>query len=240
MKNALTIFKKELRSYFSSPVGYVFIIFYLLVSNAFFFFVQDFFKQGQDSMRGYFAAMPWIFLFFVPAISMRLWAEEKKMGTVELLLTMPLKEWEVVLGKFLAAFAFLGIALLFSLTVPISLAYLGKPDFGVIVGSYVGALFLGSSYLAIGLYISSLTENQVVAFIISLAVIFVLLLVGIAPVWLNAVGSLVSFCDYVSLLSHFNNVTRGVIDSRDVVYYASVIVLFLYLNVKNIEARKWR
>jgi len=240
MKNALTIFKKELRSYFSSPVGYVFIIFYLLVSNAFFFFVQDFFKQGQDSMRGYFAAMPWIFLFFVPAISMRLWAEEKKMGTVELLLTMPLKEWEVVLGKFLAAFAFLGIALLFSLTVPISLAYLGKPDFGVIVGSYVGALFLGSAYLAIGLYISSLTENQVVAFIISLAVIFVLLLVGIAPVWLNAVGSLVSFCDYVSLLSHFNNVTRGVIDSRDVVYYASVIVLFLYLNVKNIEARKWR
>ncbi|MBW8887959.1 MAG: ABC transporter permease subunit [Fibrobacteres bacterium] len=240
MKNAMTIFKKELRSYFSSPVGYVFIIFYLLVSNAFFFFVQDFFKQGQDSMRGFFAAMPWIFLFFVPAISMRLWAEEKKMGTVELLLTMPLKEWEVVMGKFLAAFAFLGIALLFTLTVPISLAYLGKPDFGVIVGSYVGALFLGSAYLAIGLYISSLTENQVVAFIISLAVIFVLLLVGIAPVWLNAVGSLVSFCDYVSLLSHFNNVTRGVIDSRDVVYYASVIVLFLYLNVKNIEARKWR
>jgi ABC-2 type transport system permease protein len=240
MKNAFTVFKKELRSYFSSPVGYVFIIFYLLVSNAFFFFVQDFFKQGQDSMRGFFAAMPWIFLFFVPAISMRLWAEEKKMGTVELLLTMPLKEWEVVLGKFLAAFAFLGIALLFTLTVPISLAYLGKPDFGVIVGSYVGALFLGSAYLAIGLYISSLTENQVVAFIISLAVVFVLLLVGIAPVWLNAVGSLVSFCDYVSLLSHFNNVTRGVIDSRDVVYYASVIVLFLYLNIKNIEARKWR
>lgn len=240
MKNAFTVFKKELRSYFSSPVGYVFIIFYLLVSNAFFFFVQDFFKQGQDSMRGFFAAMPWIFLFFVPAISMRLWAEEKKMGTVELLLTMPLKEWEVVLGKFLAAFAFLGIALLFTLTVPLSLAYLGKPDFGVIVGSYVGALFLGSAYLAIGLYISSLTENQVVAFIISLAVVFVLLLVGIAPVWLNAVGSLVSFCDYVSLLSHFNNVTRGVIDSRDVVYYASVIVLFLYLNIKNIEARKWR
>jgi ABC-2 type transport system permease protein len=240
MKNALTIFKRELRSYFSSPVGYVFIIFYLLVSNAFFFFVQDFFKQGQDSMRGFFAAMPWIFLFFVPAISMRLWAEEKKMGTVELLLTMPLKEWEVVLGKFLAAFAFLAIALLFTLTIPISLAYLGKPDMGVIVGSYVGALFLGSAYLAIGLYISSLTENQVVAFIISLTVIFVLLLIGIAPVWLNTLGSLVSFCDYVSLLSHFNNVTRGVIDSRDVVYYASVIVLFLYLNIKNIEARKWR
>ncbi len=240
MKNAFTIFKKELRSYFSSPIGFVFIIFYLLVSNAFFFFVQDFFKQGQVSMRGYFAAMPWVFLFFVPAISMRLWAEEKKMGTVELLLTMPLKEWEVVFGKFLAAFAFLAITLLFSLTIPVSLAYLGKPDMGVIVGSYVGALFLGSAYLAIGLYISSLTENQVVAFIISLAVIFVLLLIGIAPVWLNALGTIVSVCEYISLLSHFNNVTRGVIDSRDVIYYASVIVLFLYLNIKNIEARKWR
>lgn len=240
MNNALSIFKKELRSYFSSPIGFVFIIFYLLVSNAFFFFVQDFFRQGQVTMRGYFAALPWVFLFFVPAITMRLWAEEKKMGTVELLLTMPMKEWEIVAGKFLAAFSFLAITLAFSLTIPISLAYLGKPDLGVIVGSYVGALFLGSAYLAIGLFISSLTENQVVAFIISLAAIFVLLLIGIAPVWLNALGSIVAFCEYVSLLSHFNNVTRGVIDSRDVVYYASVIALFLYLNVKNIEARKWR
>lgn len=240
MKNAISIFKKELRSYFSSPIGFVFIIFYLLVSNAFFFFVQDFFRQGQVTMRGYFAAMPWVFLFFVPAITMRLWAEEKKMGTIELLLTMPMKEWEIVCGKFLAAFAFLAITLGFSMTIPVSLMYLGQPDYGVIVGSYVGALFLGSAYLAIGLYISSLTENQVVAFIISLAVIFVLLLIGIAPVWLNALGSIVSVCEYVSLLSHFNNVTRGVIDSRDVIYYASVIALFLYLNVKNIEARKWR
>lgn len=240
MKNAFTIFKRELRSYFSSPIGYVFIIFYLLVSNAFFFFVQEFFRQGQVSMRGYFSAMPWVFLFFVPAITMRLWAEEKKMGTVELLLTMPLKEGEVVFGKFLAAFAFLAITLAFSLTIPATLIYLGKPDIGVIVGSYVGALFLGSAYLAIGLYISSLTENQVVAFIISLAVIFMLLLVGMAPVWLGAMGTVAAVCEYVSLLSHFNNVTRGVIDSRDVVYYVSVIALFLYLNVKNIEARKWR
>jgi len=240
MKNVFSIFKKELRSYFSSPIGFVFIIFYLLVSNAFFFFVQDFFKQGQVSMRYYFAAMPWVFLFFVPAITMRLWAEEKKMGTVELLLTMPIKEWEVVTGKFLASFAFLVITLAFSFTIPVTLAYLGKPDFGVITGSYMGALFLGSAYLAIGLYISSLTENQVVAFIISLAIIFVLLLIGIAPVYLNALGPLVPICEYVSLLSHFNNVTRGVIDSRDVIYYLSIVALFLYLNVKNIEARKWR
>ncbi len=240
MNNCLCIFKKELRSYFSSPVGFVFIIFFILVSNAFFFFVQDFFRQGQVTMRGYFAVLPWIFLFFVPAITMRLWAEEKKMGTIELLLTMPLKETEVVFGKFLASFAFLAITLLFSLTVPITMFYLGTPDVGVILGSYVGSLFLGSAYLAIGLYISSLSENQVVAFIISLAVIFVLLLVGIAPLYLNAIGSFASVCEYVSLLSHFNNITRGVIDSRDVIYYVSVIVLFLYLNVKTIEARKWK
>jgi ABC-2 type transport system permease protein len=240
MNNTLPIFKKELRSYFSSPIGFVFIIFYLLVSNAFFFFVQDFFKQGQVSMRGYFAALPWVFLFFVPAITMRLWAEEKKMGTVELLLTLPIREWEIVFGKFLASFAFLAITLFCSMTIPVTLAYLGKPDFGVIVGSYIGALFLGSAYLAIGLYISSLTENQVVAFIISLAVIFVLLLIGIAPVYLNALGAIVAICEYVSLLSHFTNITRGVIDSRDVIYYGSIIILFLYLNVKNIEARKWR
>jgi len=239
-KNVLAIFKKELRSYFASPIGYVFIIFYLLVSNGFFFFVQDFFKAGQASMRGYFATLPWIFLFFVPAITMRLWAEEKKVGTLEILLTMPLREIEVVLGKFFASFAFLAITLLFTITVPLSVRYLGQPDMGVIVGSYCGALFLGAAYLAIGLLISSLTENQVVAFIISIAVIFAMLVVGVIPMYLNSLGTIVHICEYVSLLYHFNNVTRGVIDSRDLVYYLSVVALFLYLNVKNIEARKWR
>lgn len=240
MSNTLAIFKRELRSYFSSSVGFVFIVFYLLVSNAFFFFVQDFFKQGQVSMRYYFAALPWIFLFFVPAVTMRLWAEEKKLGTIEVLLTMPLREIEVVLGKFLASFAFIFVALACSATIPISLAILGQPDFGVIIGSYVGALLLGAAYLAIGLFFSSLAENQVVAFIISLAVIFCLLLTGLAPLYLNQLGTFVHICEYISLLSHFNNITRGVIDSRDVIYYFSVIALFLWLNVKNIEARKWR
>jgi ABC-2 type transport system permease protein len=240
MTNTVAIFKRELKSYFSSSVGFVFIIFYILVSNSFFFFVQDFFKQGQVTMRYYFAALPWIFLFFVPAVTMRLWAEEKKLGTLEVLLTMPLREVEVVLGKFLASFVFILVALLCSMTIPISLIILGQPDVGVMVGSYVGALLLGAAYLAIGLYISSLAENQVVAFIISLAVIFCLLLTGVAPVYLNQLGAFAQICEYVSLLSHFNNVTRGVIDSRDVIYYLSVIALFLWLNVKNIEARKWR
>ena len=238
--NVSAIFKKELRSYFASPVGYVFIIFFLLVSNGFFFFIADFFRQGQASMRGYFSLLPWIFLFFIPAITMRLWAEEKKVGTLEILLTMPLRETEVVLGKFLAAFAFLCITMALTITLPISISFLGRPDMGVIVGSYCGALLLGAAYLAIGLLISSLTESQVVAFIVSIAVIFLMLAIGAAPVYLNSLGPVVHIFDYASLLTHFNNVSRGVIDSRDVVYYLSIITLFLYLNVKNIEARKWR
>jgi ABC-2 type transport system permease protein len=234
------IFKKELRSYFASPLGYVFILFYLLVSNGFFFFIQDFFRANQASMRGYFMTLPWIFLFFVPAVTMRLWAEERKLGTLELLLTMPLRETEVVLGKFLASLAFLAIALASTVTVPLSIGVLGRPDWGVIAGSYAGALFLGAAYLAIGLWISSLTESQVVAFIVSVAVIFVFLVAGVAPAWLGSVGWFAALCEYLSLLSHFQNILRGVLDSRDVVYYAAVVTFFLYLNVKNIEARKWR
>jgi ABC-2 type transport system permease protein len=240
LKNVSVIFRKELGSYFASPVGYVFIIFYLLVSNGFFFFVQDFFRTGQASMRDYFAILPWVFLIFVPAISMRLWAEEKKVGTLEVLLTMPLRESEAVLGKFLAGFAFLAITLAFSITVPISVGLVGRPDWGLIVASYLGALLLGAAYLSVGLWISSLTESQVVAFIVSVTVIFAMLAAGILPVYLGSLGWLAAVCEYASLLSHFQNIIRGVLDSRDVVYYLSVIALFLFLNAKNIEARKWR
>jgi ABC-2 type transport system permease protein len=234
------IFKKELRSYLASPLGYVFILFYLLVSNGFFFFIHDFFRVGQATMRGYFVTMPWIFLFFLPAVTMRLWAEERKLGTLEMLLTMPLREIEVVLGKFFAGLAFLMITLAFTITIPVSIGILGRPDWGVLAASYVGAVFLGAAYLAIGLWISSLTESQVVAFIVSVAVIFVLLVAGVAPSWLGSLGWFAAFCEYLSLLSHFQNILRGVLDTRDVVYYLLVVTTFLYLNVKNIESRQWK
>ena len=234
------VFRKELSGYFASPIGYVFIIFYLLVSNAFFFFIRDFFREGQATMRGYFLVLPWMLLFFVPAITMRLWAEEKKSGTLELLLTLPIREIEAVLGKFFASFAFLTITLACSITIPITIGILGQPDWGVIVASYVGALLLGSAYLAIGLWISSLTENQVVAFIVSVAALFALLSVGLVPAWLESLGPLVAVCNYLSLLTHFQSVIRGVVDTQDIVYYVSVAVLFLYLNVKNLESRKWK
>jgi ABC-2 type transport system permease protein len=240
VSHCAAIFRKELRSYFATPLGYVFILFYLLVSNGFFFFIQDFFREGQATMRGYFMILPWIFLFFVPAVTMRLWAEERKSGTLELLLTMPLREAELVLGKFLASLAFLAITLSFTITVPITIGLSGRPDWGVIVASYVGALLMGAAYLSIGLWISSLTESQVVAFIASVAAIFLLLAAGVAPEWLGSLGWFAAVGEYLSLLSHFQNILRGVLDTRDVVYYLVVIAFFLHLNKMNLESRKWR
>ncbi|HEX2612043.1 MAG TPA: ABC transporter permease subunit [Fibrobacteria bacterium] len=234
------VFGKELKAYFASPLGVVFILFYVLVSNGFFFFVADFFREGQASMRGYFETLPWIFLFFVPAIAMRLWAEERKSGTLEVLLTMPLRDAEVVLGKFFAGAAFLAIALVCTLTVPLTVGFFGRPDWGVIAASYAGALLMGAAYLAIGLWASSLTESQVIAFVTSVAVTFVLLAAGVAPTWAGSVGWFATACGYLSLLTHFQNILRGVLDSRDVVYYVSVVLLFLHLNAKSIESRKWK
>ena len=234
------IFRREFAAYFATPLAYVFIVIFLVFSGIFTFYLGGFFERGQADLQPFFTFLPWLYLFLVPAVTMRLWAEERKSGTLELLLTMPLRETEVVLGKFLASFGFLALTLAFTVTVPLSIGLLGRPDWGVIAGSYAGVLFLGAAYLAIGLWISSLTESQVVAFIISVAMIFLLLAAGVAPQWLGSVGWFAALCEYLSLFSHFQNILRGVLDSRDVVYYVIVVCFFLYLNVKNIEARKWR
>lgn len=239
---AAAVFRKELGSYFATPLGFVFILFYLLVSNGLFLFFLGggFFRVGQASMRLYFEMLPWLLLVFAPLVTMRLWAEEKKLGTLELLLTMPLRESEVVAGKFAAALCFMGLTFLLSLTLPVSMMLLGRPDAGVMAGSYVAAFLMAGAYLAIGAYIGSLTENQVLAFIGSFAVLMLVLLAGWIPVQLGLLGAPVAVLEYLSLYSHFQNILRGVIDSRDVVYYLGVTVFFLYLNARNIEARKWR
>jgi ABC-2 type transport system permease protein len=236
----VAVFKRELGEMFASPVGAVFIVFYLLISNGFFFFIRDFFGAGQASLRDYFAVLPWMFLFFIPALTMRLWAEEKKAGTLELLLTLPLREGEAVLGKFLAAETFLAITLAFTFTLPLTVGLLGDPDTGVIVASYVGALLLGAAYIAVGLWVSALTDSQVTAFVGTLALLLVLLLAGVVPQWLGSTGWPVAVFGYLSLLTHFEGIARGVLDSRDVVYYALVILLFLHLGARHLEARKWR
>jgi ABC-2 type transport system permease protein len=237
MENIFIIAKKEFKSFFISPIAYVFITVYLVVTN--FLFFQGFFLNNQADMRGYFGLLPWVFLFFVPAITMRSWAEEKKAKTLELMLTWPLSDVEVVVGKFLASFAFLTIAILASLTIPITIMMLGSPDMGPIIGGYAGAILMGAAYLAIGLWISSHTENQIIAFIVGVVVTFVLFMISnpfvllAAPSWLSPVLS------YIGLGRHFESIERGVIDSRDIVYYLSVVGFFLFLNVQSLASRKW-
>ena len=170
---------------------------------------------------------------------MRSWAEEKKVKTLELLLTWPVSDVEVVAGKFLASFCFLGLSILLSLTIPVTIAILGNPDLGPVAGGYLGALLMGAAYLAIGLWVSSLTENQIVAFIVGVVVTFVMFIVGSPFVTMAAPSRLVPVLTYIGLGSHFDSIGRGVIDSRDIVYYLSVISFFLFLNVRSLESRKW-
>ena len=236
-KHINTIIYKELRGYFNSPLAYIFITVFLVLSSWFFF--RGFFVINSATMRPYFTMLPWIFLFLIPAVTMRLWAEEQKTGTIETLLTAPVTEWEAVLGKFLASFTFLVITLLFSLALPIILIFIGEPDWGMIVGGYFGTIFLGGAYLAVGLWISSLTHNQITAFIISVLIIFILFIIG-QPIVLHTTPTfLVPIFKYLGIGAHFNSILRGVIDSRDLIYYITFIGFFLYLNVTSLNSRKW-
>lgn len=232
------LFKKELMSYFNSPIAYIFIGVFLVVGNWLFF--KNFFLIGQADMRSYFDLLPWIFLFLSPAITMRLWAEEKKSGTIEFLLTLPVTDWQVVLAKFFGALVFLAIALVLSVTIPISLIYLGDIDFGPIIGGYLGALFLGGAYLALGLFLSSLTKNQIIAFILGLMACFFAFIVGADFVLIGAPQFAVPVMKFLGLGSHFQNIAKGVIDSRDIIYYLSFIFIFLWLNARVIENRSWK
>jgi ABC-2 type transport system permease protein len=236
MKNTGPIFKRELAGYFNSPIAYIFITVFLGLSSWLFF--KGFFVVGQASLRMFFGVLPWVFLFFIPAITMRLWAEERKVGTMELLMTLPVTDTEAVLGKYLASLAFLGVSLALSLVIPVFVAILGDPDPGQVVGGYVGALLMGGAFLAIGLFISSLTENQIVAFIISVVITFGLFILGEDFVLFGLPDRLVPVFSFIGLGGHYDSISRGVIDSRDIIYYLSVIVFFLYLNVKSIEVRK--
>ncbi|OGF25308.1 ABC transporter [Candidatus Falkowbacteria bacterium RIFOXYB2_FULL_34_18] len=237
-KTIYVLFKKELMSYFNSPIAYIFIGVFLIVGNWLFF--KNFYLIGQASMRAYFDLLPWIFLFMSPAISMRIWAEEKKSGTIEFLLTLPITDWQVVLAKFFSALAFLFVSLMLSITLPITVMYLGNMDIGPVIGGYIGALFLGGAYLALGVFISSLTKNQIIAFVLGLVACFVAFIIGADFVLLGAPQFLVPVMKFAGLGSHFYNIAKGVIDSKDVIYYCSFIFVFLWLNTRVIESRGWK
>ena len=242
MSGTLTIFRRELRSYFATPVAYVFIVIFLLMSGAFTFYMGDFYERGQADLQPFFMFHPWLYLFLVPAVAMRMWAEERKSGTIELLLTLPVTLWQAVFGKFLAAWAFIAIALALTFPIWLTVNYLGDPDNGVIFASYVGSLLMAGAFLAIGSCISATTRNQVVAFILTVVVCFLLLLAGF-PLVLDvfhalAPQGLVDAIAGLSFLTHFTSISKGVIDLRDLVYFVLMIGVWLYATAVVIDMKK--
>jgi ABC-2 type transport system permease protein len=242
MSAVAIIVRRELSSYFATPVAYVFITIFLLLAGWFTFYLGGFYERGQADLTPFFSFHPWLYLFLIPAISMRLWAEERKSGTIELLLTMPVTMLQAVIGKFLAAWIFAGIALALTFPIWITVNYLGDPDNGVIVASYLGSWLMAGAFLAIGSCISAATRNQVVAFILSLVVCLVLLLAGL-PMVLDVLGAvlpqvLVDAVASLSFLTHFNAITKGVIDLRDLIWFALMIGFWLYACAVVIDLKK--
>jgi ABC-2 type transport system permease protein len=235
LSNVGPIFRRELRSYFNSPVAYVVIIVFLSIIG--WFFTSNLFLMNVASMRIVFELVPLVFLFFVPAITMRLIAEEKKSGTLELLTTKPVRDVEIILGKFLAAWTLLAAALAPTALYAISVGVLGSLDLGPVFTGYIGLLLMGGVYIAIGLFASSLTENQIVAFIIGFLIVLALFLMD--KVLMYVPEAFASTLEFLAIDYHFSNIARGVIDSRNVIYFGSLLGFSLYLATVSLERRKW-
>jgi gliding motility-associated transport system permease protein len=238
-----TITKRELGAYFSSPLAYVFIVIFLLLSGFFTFMVGHFFQYGEASLvHPFFDWHPWFYLFLVPAVGMRLWAEERRVGTIELLLTMPITPWEAIVGKFLASWLFLALALVLTFPVVITVNYLGSPDNGVILCGYIGSWLMAGAYLAISCITSAMTRNQVVSFILSVVVCLFFILAGFPPViqmlesW--AKPWMIGLVASLSVITHFDGFQRGILDSRDVIFFLSVIVFSLFTTSVILRAHR--
>ncbi len=242
MRNTFIILRRELAGYFATPVAYVFLVIYLTMGGAFTFYLGNFFERGQADLQSFFMFHPWLYLFLIPAIAMRLWSEERKSGTIELFLTLPISMTEAVMGKFLAAWVFTAIALALTAPVWITVNFLGEPDNGVILAGYVGSLLMAGSFLAIGAAVSASTKSQVIAFVVGAALCFLFTVSG-TPIVLNfftgwAPAVIVETIASFSFLTHFNAISRGVIDLGDIVFFASLMALFLYANAALIELKK--
>ena len=242
MKSVQIILRRELASYFATPLALVVILFFLVLANLFAFFFGAIFERGQADMTPFFTFLPWLYLLLCPAVSMRLWAEERRNGSIEMLLTQPISLWQAVLGKFFAAWLFVGLALALTFPLWITINYLGNPDNGAILAAYLGSFFIAGGFLAVGSFTSAITKNQLIAFLVAAAICFVLLLAGHAmvtawfeswaPQWL--VASIVS----LSFLAHFENIVKGLLDLRDILYFALVSVFFLLASTVVLESRK--
>ena len=235
MSPVTSLFKREFLGFFRSPVAYVFLIGYLVLSVIAAFFIGNLFKAGLASLEGYFNFLPWLFILLIPAAGMRLWSEEKRTGTIELLFTLPITTLQAVLAKFLAAWAFVGIAILMSFPLVITVGFLGHPDYGVILTSYLGTFLMAGSYLGVTSCTSALTKNQVISFIISMLICFILVLMGWS-VFNGALGSvlpqwLVDLIANFSFTTHFDPFIKGIIDPKDLMFFLSLTGLTLFINV---------
>jgi ABC-2 type transport system permease protein len=242
MRNVGIILRRELASYFATPLAYVFIFIFLVLANVFTFYLGGFYERGQADLNPFFTFHPWLYLFLIPALSMKLWAEERKSGSIELLMTQPVQLWEAVLGKFLAAWLFTALALALTFPIWITVNYLGSPDNGTILAAYVGSLLLAGGFLAVGSCMSALTRNQVVAFILGVMVCFIFLLAGY-PLVLDVFRSwapqvLVDTIASLSFLTHYESMAKGVIDVRDLLYFGMLIGLFLTATGVVLDLRK--
>jgi len=242
IRSTWSVLKREFAGYFATPLAYVFIVIFLLATGIFTFYIGDFFSRGQADLKAFFSFHPWLYLFLIPAISMRLWAEERRSGTMELLITLPIPLSSAVLGKFLAAWAFTAIALALTFPIWITVNILGDPDNGVIVAGYIGSLFMSGAYLAIGSCISATTKNQVIAFVVSVAVCFLFLVSGL-PIVLDVFRSWTPpfFTDVLasfSFLTQFNGIVDGVITLKSAVFFASIMIVWLVANGMVVELKK--
>ena len=242
MRSIYVVTKRELAGYFSTPLAYVFIVIFIALSGALTFYVGGFFERQQASLESFFSFHPWLYLFLIPALAMRLWAEERKTGTIELLMTLPVSTFAAVTGKFLAAWMFTALALVLTFPLWLTVNVLGGPDNGVILASYLGSVLMAGAFLAIGSCMSALTRNQVIAFIVAATVCFVFTMSGLDLVldafrsW--APDAVVETVASMSFLTHFNAVTQGLVDLRDLVFFFSMIVFWLFATVVVVNAEK--
>ncbi|MDP9064699.1 MAG: ABC transporter permease subunit [Pseudomonadota bacterium] len=242
MNKVQAIFRRELRSYFATPLAYVFIVIFLVLASVFTFQVGGLFARGQADLQPFFRWHPWLYLLLIPAISMRLWAEERNSGSIELLMTLPVSLWQAVSGKFLAAWSFAGIALALTFPVWITVNYLGNPDNGAIAAAYIGSFLMAGGFLSIGMCMSAATRNQVIAFITAALVGFIFLLAGF-PLVLDFVRGILpqAVVDGIASLSfftHFDAISKGVIDLRDVIYFAALILFWLAATALVLDMKK--
>jgi len=241
MRNIMIVAGRELRGYFATPVATVFIVIFLVLQGALTFNLGQFFDRGQADLNPFFTFIPWVFLLLVPAITMRLWAEERRLGTAELLLTLPITQGQAVVGKFLAAWAFCAIALVLTFPFVIAVNILGSPDNGVILSGYIGSLLIAAAFLSVGAAMSALTRNQVIAFVLGVAVCFVFAVASnpiVNDFLSRSAPAVAAFTRRVAVIDRFTDFTRGIISLRDMIYFATFVAFWLFLNTVLVDQRK--